>query len=149
MDSVVRGLVTYAFLLVLFRLAGKRTLKEVTTFDFVLLLIISEATQNGMVGKDYSLTNSFLLVLTLIGADILLSFVKGHFRPMERWLEDVPLVIVEDGRVLKDRTAKLRVDEGDILEAARELRGLERIDQIKYAVLERNGGISIIPKRQS
>jgi uncharacterized membrane protein YcaP (DUF421 family) len=60
----------------------------------------------------------------------------------------VPLVIVENGKLLKDRMEKARVDEADILEKARELQGLERLDQIKYAVVERSGGISIIPKSQ-
>ena len=59
------------------------------------------------------------------------------------------MVILEDGRLLKDRMNKARVDESDIMTAARELQGLERIDQIKYAVLERSGGISIIPKQNS
>ena len=81
-----------------------------------------------------------------LGLDIALSVVKQHSPRMAKILEDVPLVLVEDGRLLKDRMDKVRVDEGDIMNAARQLQGLERLDQIKYAVLERNGGITIIPK---
>ena len=62
-------------------------------------------------------------------------------------MEGLPLIILEEGRPLRDRMKKERVDEEDILTAAREHHGLERLDQIKYAVLERSGGISIIPKR--
>jgi uncharacterized membrane protein YcaP (DUF421 family) len=62
---------------------------------------------------------------------------------------DVPLVIVEDGRPLKERMDRCRVDEDDVLVAARIQRGLERMDQIKYAVLERSGGISVIAKDDS
>lgn len=58
MDAVARGLFIYLFLLLMFRLAGRRTLSEMTSFDFVLLLIISEATQNAMIGNDYSITNA-------------------------------------------------------------------------------------------
>ncbi len=68
---------------------------------------------------------------------------------IEKLLEDEPLIIVEEGRPLLDRMKKVRVDEEDVLIAARILQGLERMDQIKYAVLERNGGISIIPKQES
>ena len=68
---------------------------------------------------------------------------------IEKLLEDEPLIIVEDGRPLLERMKKVRVDEEDVLIAARILQGLERMDQIKYAVLERNGGISIIPKQES
>lgn len=145
MDSVLRASVVYAVLLVLFRLAGKRTLAEVTTFDFVLLLIISEATQQAMVGSDNSMTNSLLLVGTLVGLNILLSELKQRFAVVERVLDGMPLLIVEHGRPLKDRMNKERVDVDDVLDAARESHGLERMDQIKYAVLERNGKISIIP----
>lgn len=145
MDSVIRATVVYAVLLVLFRLAGKRTLAEVTTFDFVLLLIISEATQQAMVGSDNSMTNSLLLVGTLVGLNVLMSELKLRFAVIEHVLDGMPLLILEHGKPLVDRMAKERVDVDDVLDAARESHGLERLDQIKYAVLERDGKISIIP----
>jgi uncharacterized membrane protein YcaP (DUF421 family) len=145
MDSVLRATAVYLVLLVLFRLAGKRTLAEVTTFDFVLLLIISEATQQAMVDGDNSMTNAFLLVATLVGLNILLSELKQHFKPLEHLLDGMPLLIVADGKPLHDRMQKERVDVDDVLDAAREHHGLERLEQIKYAILERNGKISIIP----
>lgn len=148
MDAVLRGAAIYLFLLVLLRFAGRRTLGQLTTFDFVLLLIISEATQQALLGEDFSITNAFLVVMTMIGLDIGLSLLKQRFIRLEDWLEGMPVVLIENGRLLKDRMDKERVDEDDILQAARELQGIERIDQIKYAVLERTGGISIIPKQE-
>lgn len=147
MDSIIRGALVYLFLLVLFRLSGTRMLAQITTFDLVLLLIISEAIQQGMIGEDNSLTNAALLVTTLVGLDIALSLVKRYSGLMDKVLEDLPIVLVTDGKPLRERMDKVRVDEEDVLEAARELQGLERIDQIKYAVLERNGAISVIPKQ--
>jgi uncharacterized membrane protein YcaP (DUF421 family) len=147
MDSVLRGAVVYLVLLLLFRLTGKRALAQVTTFDFVLLLIIAEATQQAMVEDDHSMMNAFLLVLTLLSLDVAFSLLKQRSPTLDKWLDDVPLVIVEDGRPLKDRLDKARVDESDILQSARQHEGLERMDQIKYAVLERSGGISVIPKQ--
>ena len=146
MDSVLRGIAVYVFLLVVFRFAGKRTLSEMTTFDFVLLLIVSEATQQALIDNDNSMTNSFLLILTLVGLNVGLSLLKQRSHQLEKWLEGTPVVVLEDGKPIKERMDKARVDEADILTAARELQGLERLDQIKYAVLERSGGISIIPK---
>jgi uncharacterized membrane protein YcaP (DUF421 family) len=145
MESVLRALVIYAVLLVLFRVTGKRSLGQITTFDFVLLLIISEAIQNGMVGSSYSITNALVLVATLVAVDVALSLVKRRAPQLEKYLDGTPLVIVEHGRVLGERINKERVDESDILAAARR-EGLERMAQIKYAVLERNGQISIIPR---
>lgn len=145
MESILRAVVVYLFLLVLFRLSGKRTLAEVTTFDFVLLLIISEATQQALVGTDNSMTNAFLLVTTLVVLNVLFSEIKQRLKPAERVLDGLPLLIVEHGKPLQDRMQKERVDVDDVLDAAREIHGLEKLEQIKYAVLERNGKISIIP----
>jgi uncharacterized membrane protein YcaP (DUF421 family) len=131
-EAVLRGLAIYLTLLVIFRLTGKRSLGQITTVDFVLLLVISEAVQNGMVGQSYSITTALVLVLTLVGVDLGLSLLKERSVRFQKWIEGLPLILV---------------DEGDILGAAREAHGLERLDQIKYAVLERNGGISVIPWR--
>jgi len=146
MESVIRAAAIYGILLMVFRLIGNRSFGQITTFDFILLLIISEAIQNGLVGNDYSVTNAFILILTLLTIDIALSLVKSRLPRVEKWLEGVPVVIVEHGRPLLDRMRASRVDVSDILTAARKLHGLERMEQIKYAVLERSGDISIIPQ---
>jgi uncharacterized membrane protein YcaP (DUF421 family) len=146
MDSIIRAAVVYVVLLVLFRIAGKRSLAEVTNFDLVLLLIISEATQQAMLDNDNSMTNALLLVITLIGMNVLFSVLARRFEGFGRLIEDVPLVIVQHGNPLKDRMAKERVTEDEVMEAARELQGLERLEQIKYAILERDGHITVIPK---
>jgi uncharacterized membrane protein YcaP (DUF421 family) len=146
MDTIIRGALVYLVLLVLFRIVGKRSLAQITTFDFVLLLIISEAIQQAMIDTDNSMMNAALLVITLLGIDVALSLLKGHSSTLEKLVDDVPLVLVEDGRPIEDRMRNARVDEEDILASARISQGLERMDQIKYAVLERSGGISVIPK---
>ena len=146
MDSVLRGIAVYIFLLIIFRIAGKRTLSQTTTFDLVLLLIISETTQQAMVDDDHSVTNGALLILTLVGMTILLSVLKQKFPKLDTALEGTPLILVDQGKLLKDRMDKCRVDESEILTAARATQGLVAMDQIEYAILERNGDISIIPK---
>lgn len=146
MNPVVRGIVIYLFLMLVFRLSGKRTLAQTTPFEFILLLIISEVTQQALVGEDYSLTTSIILITTLVGADLLFSMIKQKWRGFEKVTEGSPLIIVADGKLLPDRAGKTRVSEEDVLEAARHLHGLERLEQIKYAVLELDGSISIIPK---
>jgi uncharacterized membrane protein YcaP (DUF421 family) len=148
-DSVFRAVATYLFLMLIFRVSGKRSLAQITTFDLVLLLIISEAVQSALLGNDFSMTNSFILVMTLVAMDIGLSLWKQRSRLMAKLMDDVPLVIVEDGRPMKERMDRCRVDEDDVLVAARVQRGLERMDQIKYAVLERSGGISVIARDDS
>jgi len=98
-----------------------------------------------MLGEDFSLTNAIVVIVTLIFIDVIFSLICERWRTVDKWVEGVPMVIVDNGKLLKDRLAMSRVDETDILEAARRLRGLENMSQIKYAVLEKSGGITIIP----
>lgn len=146
MDSVLRASAIYLFLLLLFRLAGKRTFAELTPFDFVLLLIIGEATQQGLLGEDFSVTNALLVVTTLVTLDVVMAVVKQRSSFVERLVEGKAVLLVDDGEFLYDRMRKAKVDEYDVMESARNSHGLEELDQIKYAVLERSGGISVIPR---
>lgn len=145
MDVFLRTFVVYLFLLVILRLAGKRTLSEMSTFDFILLLIISEATQNALVNDDRSLSNGLAVILSLVALDRLVAYLKWKSGRLEKFIEGTPIVLVEHGKVLDERVAKSRVTRDDILQAARQNQGLARMEQIKYAVLESSGGISIIP----
>lgn len=149
MDAILHTLAIYLFLLVVFRLSGKRSLGQVTTFDFILLLIIGEATQQALLGQDFSVTHAYLVILTLLSADIGLSLWKQRSPRVDKLLEGMPLVIVEHGRPLHDRMERERVDVQDVLQAARARHGLERLEEIKFAILERNGEISIIPRRNT
>lgn len=148
MESVLRGLIVYLFLLIVFRISGKRTLSQTTTFDLVLLLIISETTQQAMVGSDHSITNGFLLIATLVGTSVLLGILKQKFPKLDLILEGQPMLIVNKGQLVREVMDKAHVDEEDILNAARTNHGLERMSQIKYAILERDGNISIVPAAQ-
>jgi len=146
MDTVIRAVFVYVFLLLLFRIAGKRTLSQVSTFDLVLTLIISEAIQQAMVDSDNSLTGAGLLVVTLVGMNIVVSLLKQRFPRFERVLEDTPIVIIEDGRIHRRRMEKERVDEQDVLSAARQLQGLASLKDVRYAVVEKDGHVTIVPK---
>lgn len=149
MDSVLRAAAVYFILLVIMRIAGKRTLAQVTVFDFILLLIIGEATQQALLAEDFSIINAAVVIGTLVLLDIGLSLLKLRSDTLDRIIDDTPVVIVDHGKLLRDRMQRARIDEQEILIAARELHGLERVEQIKYAVLERSGGISIVPANSS
>lgn len=149
MESILRAAAVYVFLMLLFRIAGKRTLAQMSAFDVILLLVIGEATQQALLGEDFSVANAFLVISTLVGLDILLGWARQARPAVERALEEPPLVIVKDGKPLTERMLKERVDEADILHAARQSHGLSRMDQIRYAVLEPGGGISVIPAEKA
>lgn len=145
MDSVLRAAVMYGALMVLFKIAGRRSLADLTTFDFVLLMIIGEATQQALLGDDFSLTNAMLVIVTLIAIDVGFSLLKQRSGWVSRLIDGEPTIIVENGKLLHRRLRHARLIEADVLEAARSSQGIERIEQIKYAIIERNGKISVIP----
>jgi uncharacterized membrane protein YcaP (DUF421 family) len=147
MDSVIRVVAMYLFLMIVFRLSGKRTLGEANTFDFLLLLVVSETTQQAMVDDDHSMTNAVLMVLTFLVMNIGFSLWKQRSEWFEKLVDSVPLIIVDEGKLLQARMDKARVDEADIIEAARRQAGLKRMDEIRYAILERSGEITVVPRR--
>jgi uncharacterized membrane protein YcaP (DUF421 family) len=147
MDSIISALGIYIFLLAIFRLTGNRSLAQITTFDAVLILIIAEAVQSAMVDIDESMTNAMLLVITLLGFDVFLSIVSVRSSILDKLINDIPTLLVDDGEFLQDRMTNVRVSQNDIMEQARSRFGIERCEQIKYAVLERNGSITVVPKQ--
>ena len=148
MDTVIRALCTYFFLLVVFRIAGRRTLGEMSAFELVILLIISETTQQALLDSDPSMTNAGLAILTLITAALAMSLLKQRWPGIQTLAEGRPVMLVENGELKTDALSEARIGADEILVAARSNQGLERMSQIKYAVLETGGGISIIPYEQ-
>jgi uncharacterized membrane protein YcaP (DUF421 family) len=145
MESVLRAAALYLLLLVLVRLTGRRSLRETSAFDLVLLLVIGEATQQALLGEDFSLVNAVLVVVTLLLMDVGLSLLKQRSAAAERVIDGVPTLLVADGKPLEERLRRARVDVTDVLQAARIRHGLVGLEQIRWAVLEADGTISIVP----
>ncbi len=148
MEIILRTVAIYLVLLVLFRLLGKRSLAELSAFDFILFLIISEAIQNALVDDDKSVVMGLTVILTFLLLDQGLAWLKRRSSRFERVAEGVPLLLVDHGQIIERNAQRARVTQGDILQTARESQGLERLDQIRYAVLETSGGISIVPEEE-
>jgi uncharacterized membrane protein YcaP (DUF421 family) len=149
MDSVLRAAAVYLFVLVVFRISGKRSMSQITTFDFILLLIIGEATQQALLGNDFSIINAWVVIGTLITLELAFSKMEGRWPSFGRVVGSLPVVVVEDGQLLEARARQEGVTLAEILEAGREKHGLERLEQFKYAILERHGGISVIPQKNA
>jgi uncharacterized membrane protein YcaP (DUF421 family) len=147
METVVRTVVVYLILLVLIRLTGRRTLAQLSAFDFVVLLIVGGTTQRALLGQDYSVINAMLVVVTLLLLDVVFSLIERDSSLFAKLVNGVPMILVEDGRLLRARLHKARLTEADVLAAARRSRGIERLADIKYAILEASGEISVIPMR--
>lgn len=146
METVLRGGVIYVALLLVVRFTGRRTLGQLTAFEFVLLLIMAETTQQALLGEDFSITNALLLVVTLFAMDVALSYVKGWSSRLAVWLDGQPTVLISRGALDRRALSRSRIGLDEVLEAARRQHGLIRLDQIDFAVLEASGDISVTPR---
>jgi len=145
MEPVLRALSCYLLLLFVVRLSGKRGLAQVTIFDFILLLLISQTVGQALIGDDSSLTTAAVITVMLVVVNRINDAAAHRWADMSHVLEDAPLVLIENGNVLDERMAHMKIRLDDVLETARLNEGIERLDQIKHAILERSGAISIIP----
>jgi len=145
--TLLRVAVIYGFLLVVFRLSGKRTLAQMTSFDLVLVMVIGDATQQALIGDDFTIATACVAIAALVLFDVALGFVKARSTAVDRIVDGLPLILVDRGTPLTDRMAREGVDMGDILAAGRE-HGLRSLDEIDFAVLERSGGLSIVARRR-
>lgn len=146
MEPVLRALGCYLLLLLIVRLSGKRGLAQVTIFDLVLLLLISQAVGQALIGDDSSLTAAAIITITLVVLNRVNDWAAHRWADASHVLEDAPLVLIEDGHIHDDRLRKMQVRLEDVLESGRLEEGVERLDQIKHAVLERSGAVSIIAR---
>jgi len=145
MDMVLRAVAIYLILMVVFKIAGRRALLQMTSFDLILLLIISEATQQALLGDDFSVTGAMLTIVTLIAVDMLFGLIKKYLPGADDFLDNTPVILVENGYLFQDKMKKADISCDDILLTARVDHGITRLAEIKFAILERNGHISIIP----
>lgn len=146
MEMILRAAAIYLILLVVFKIAGRRALLQMTSFDLILLLIISEATQQALLGEDFSVTGAMLTIITLVVIDMLFGLVKKYISGAESMLDGSPVILVVHGELQKEQLRKVDVSSDDILVSARQNHGIYQLEKIKYAILERNGHISIIPE---
>ena len=138
----------YLLLLLIFRIAGRRTLAETSSFDLVLLLIIGETTQNAMVGQDDSVGSAAIAILSLVSLDMAITYLKKAFPAFDRLLEGNPVLLISEGKVQRSALEANGLDDEDLQEAARLSHGLEEVKEVRQATLERDGKISIVPWRE-
>ncbi|MFK3661104.1 DUF421 domain-containing protein [Scandinavium sp. NPDC088450] len=147
MDMILRAVAIYLILVVVFKIAGRRALLQMTSFDLILLLIISEATQQGLLGNDFSVTGAALCIITLIVMDMLFGKLKKYLPGAEEMIDGTAVVLVENGVLLRGKMKMADISEEDIMASARSNQGLTKLAEIKFAILETNGHISIIPQK--
>jgi uncharacterized membrane protein YcaP (DUF421 family) len=143
MEITLRAAIAYWVLLFSVRLIGRRTASQMAPFDLIVLFMLAGVTITAVLADDHSMVGAFSAICAIGLMHILVSILKGRFRWFERLVDGTPVVVFEGGAFDEDRMRKLRLDRQDIMAAARQ-RGLQRLAQVRYAVAERDGKISII-----
>jgi uncharacterized membrane protein YcaP (DUF421 family) len=146
-EIIARTSIIYIFLLVGFRLMGKRQLGNMNVFDMVVILIIANSVQNAMIGQDSSLLGGLLSAGTLLLLNYAMTELRSASEGFAHWLGGVPTLLVDEGEVCAANLRKEHMTEEDLLMALRE-HGIEAIDKVCRAVLETDGTISVVPKAE-
>jgi uncharacterized membrane protein YcaP (DUF421 family) len=148
MDIVVRAVVAFCFVFLLTRLIGRRELSSLQPFDLMLLIVIGDLIQQGVTQNDLSVTGLVLTVGVFALMTLAASYVGFRFPRIRPILEPEPLILIEDGNVIERNLKKERLTPDELAAEAR-LQQIDSLDKVKWAVLERGGQISFIPKSRS
>ncbi|HEY9898211.1 MAG TPA: YetF domain-containing protein [Pantanalinema sp.] len=145
LEIVGRTSAVYFFILFGLRVAGKREMGQMTVFDLVVILVIANAVQNAMVGSNTSLLGGLVAAATLLTINFFVSKLRYHHPLIAHWIGGMPTVIIQDGRFVPQALKKEALSEDEVLMAIRE-HGFDSPDQVKVALLETDGSISVVPK---
>ena len=143
-EIVFRTTIIYLLFLVSLRISGKRQLGQFTLFDIALVLLAANALQPAMTGPDQSITGGAIIVVTIFSLNRIVAEARLRIPMVQRLLEFEPTIIGRNGKWLKDQMEEQGLDLDDVHAALRE-HGLSRVEQMKLAVLEEDGSISIVP----
>ncbi|HEY4136075.1 MAG TPA: YetF domain-containing protein [Alphaproteobacteria bacterium] len=146
-ELILRGGGVYLSVILLLRLSGKRELGQLTPFDFVLLMLISEGASNALTAGDDSWAAAVIVITTMLLLNAALGILTTRFARMERWMEGRPLFLVRQGRVLYETLRRESISNNELMAALRQ-NGCFRPSQAEYAILETTGEISV-KKRDS
>jgi uncharacterized membrane protein YcaP (DUF421 family) len=145
LDVAIRTGVIYVVLITGLRIAGKREVGQLSIFDLIVLLVIADAVQNAMVGQNSTLAGGIVAAITLLTLDKLLNVVTGRVPWVRKLLEGEPQELIRDGVVLEDALRKEGIDDDDLAAGLRR-QGVLHPSEVRLAVLETDGSISVVAK---
>jgi uncharacterized membrane protein YcaP (DUF421 family) len=143
---VVRSIIVYAFVVFLLRFTGKRQIGQLAPFDLVLLLMLSNAVQNALNGGDTSVAGGLLAATTLVALNSIVAVVTSKSKKAEAIIEGHPLVLIHNGKLYQTMMDQARLTHHELNSALRQA-GCGCVDDVQYAVLENNGAISVVARK--
>jgi uncharacterized membrane protein YcaP (DUF421 family) len=147
MYTIIHAMLGYFFLLLVVRVLTRRPGGQLTLFEFVIIFLMGGIIILSTVGDDRSETNCTCAIITIAMMHQIVAWLKGRFPAFGAVVDGTPLVLLKNGEWQNEAMHGMRIDPEDVMAAARGV-GLKSLTQIRYAVLERNGAISIIPEKK-
>jgi len=145
-EKILRPVLVYLFLVIVVRVAGRRELAQLNSFDLIVLMMLANTVQNATIGNDNSMVGGLIGVSALLLANYLVVRFLYHHPRVDSVLEGGPTLLIQDGRVIPDNLAREAITEGELLEAVRK-QGLGSVAEVQEAVLESGGVISVVPRK--
>lgn len=146
LDIVLRTASVFVFILLAIRFTGKKEISQLSITDFVLIILVSNAVQNAMVGPDTSLFGGLIAALVLFALDYLIKLITYRSKRFKKLVEGDPVVLVYKGKKMERNLRSEKISDDELAAAAR-AHGVIGIEHIEIAVLETNGTISIIERK--
>ena len=140
---VLSSVAVYLFIIAAIRLFGKKELAQLSVVDLVFILLISNAVQNAMVGRDTSLTGGLTAAAALFAVNFLLKYILYRFPGFGRAVQGEPILLIHRGKINKENIKKAKITLDELKEAIRE-HGVSIIEDVDLAVLEIDGNISVL-----
>ncbi len=145
-EKILRPVLVYLFLVIVVRLAGRRELAQLNSFDLIVLMMLANTVQNATIGNDNSMVGGLIGVSALLLANYVVVRFLYHHPRVDYLVEGGPTLLIQDGRVMPDNLAREAITEGELLEAVRK-QGLGSVAEVQEAVLESGGVISVVPRK--
>ncbi|HYX11282.1 MAG TPA: YetF domain-containing protein [Candidatus Acidoferrum sp.] len=144
LELVLRTLIVYFLFLIALRVSGKREIGQFTLFDLTLVLLAANAMQPAITGPDQSIPGAAVIIVTIFGVNRAVAIARRRIPIVKRALEPPATVIGRSGKWIQEALDREGLDDDD-LEAALREHGLSSVDDMRLAVLEPDGSISIVP----
>jgi uncharacterized membrane protein YcaP (DUF421 family) len=145
MEIILRATAIYLFIYLVIRVMGKRELGEMSAFELILLVMIGDLVQQAVTQEDYSVTGAVLAVGTIAFWVVVSSYASFRWKRASRVLESPPIVVIDNGRVQHEILHTERVDERELVAAARK-HGIRDLRDVELAVLETDGKFSFLQR---
>jgi uncharacterized membrane protein YcaP (DUF421 family) len=145
LEIIARATIVYFAIFIGLRIGGKRELGQMTAFDLAVILLIANAVQNAMVGSDVSVTGGIVAALVLFVLNYGVGVARERVPFLRELLDGKSTIIIQDGKLLEDAMESEGVDDDMVHMAMRE-HGIDDVKDVKQAVMETDGSISVVPK---